>query len=76
MSTINLNYDEAHSFVNKNKKQGFFWDGYTIMKWTPNNNGYMQKNGMFRNNKWGYVLSYKLNKNGTWDLSDKYAQYI
>jgi hypothetical protein len=75
MANIVLDYSKAHEFVEKNKKHGFFWDGYTILKWSRNDNGYMQKNGMFRNNKWGYVLRYKLKNNGTWEVSDKYDKY-
>jgi hypothetical protein len=76
MPKITLNYKEAHDFVEKNKKNGFFWDGYTMIKWTPGHNGYMQKNGMFRNNQWGYASKYEVTKIGTWDVSDKYAKFI
>lgn len=76
MAKVILNYEEAHKFVEKNKDQGFFWDGYTIVKWSPSNNGYMQKNGMFRNNKWGYSSRYFFNSKGLWELSDKYAKFI
>jgi hypothetical protein len=76
MSKIILDYSKAHKFVNKNKKNGFFWDGYTIVKWTPGSNGYMQKNGMYKNNQWGYSSRYEVNSSGTWELSDKYARFI
>jgi hypothetical protein len=76
MPKISLNYEEAHNFVEKNKSHGFFWDGFTIVKWSPSNNGYMQKNGMFRNNKWGYSNRYELKTNGMWEISDKYAKFI
>jgi hypothetical protein len=76
MPQLKLNYDEAHKFVQKNKQNGFFWDGYTIIKWTPGSNGYMQKNGMFRNNKWGYASRYELKVSGVWELSDKYVRFI
>ena len=76
MSKILLNYEQANSFVEKNKNQGFFWDGWTIVKWSPSNNGYMQKNGLFKNNKWGYSNRYNFNTNGMWELSEKYAKFI
>jgi hypothetical protein len=76
MPKIVLNYDQANKFVEKNKKNGFFWDGYTIVKWTPGSNGYMQKNGMFRNNQWGYSSRYDFNSSGVWELNDKYAKFI
>jgi len=76
MPKIVLDYEQAHKFVEKNKKNGFFWDGYTIVKWTPGSNGYMQKNGMFRENKWGYSSRYNVTSSGMWELSDKYARFI
>ncbi len=76
MAKFTLNYEAAHSFVEKNKDQGFFWDGYTIVKWSPSSNGFMQPNGMFRNNKWGYSNRYNLTSSGTWEISDKYAQFV
>jgi len=76
MSKIILDYDAANSFVEKNKSQGFFWDGWTIVKWSPSNNGYMQPNGMYRNNKWGYSNRYEMKDNGTWSISDKYVKLL
>jgi hypothetical protein len=76
MPKITFNYDQAHAFVEKNKGMGFYWDGYTIVKWTPGHNGFMQKNGMFKNNQWGYSSHYKISSNGSWDINDKYAKYI
>jgi hypothetical protein len=76
MSKISLNYEQANNFVEKNKNQGFFWDGWTIVKWSPSNNGYMQKNGLFKNNKWGYSNRYDFNPNGMWELNEKYAKFI
>ena len=68
-----LNYDQAHDFVEKNKSKGFFWDGYTIVKWSPGHNGFTQTNGMFRNNKWGYANKFHMTENGTWRVPSKYV---
>jgi len=76
MANISLTYDQAHSLVEKHSKNGFFWEGYTLVKWTPNPNGYMQKNGMFRNNQWGFASKYQVTKNGTWEISEKLAKFI
>jgi hypothetical protein len=73
-NTFELDYDQAHSFVEKNKNVGFFWDGYDIIKWSPGSNGYTEVNGMFRNGKWGYASRYKMTNQGTWRVSNKYAQ--
>lgn len=76
MPKIVLDYDAAHKFVEKNKSNGFFWEGYTIVKWSPSNNGYLEKNGMFKNNRWGYSSRFELKSNGTWEISEKYAKLV
>jgi len=70
---VALNYEQAHAFVQKNKSLGFFWDGWDIVKWTENENGFSQKNGLFRNNKWGHSMRIPLNKSGTWEVLDRYV---
>jgi hypothetical protein len=76
MPKLSLNYEQAHSFVEKNKSQGFFWDGWTIVKWSPSNNGFLNANGMYRNGKWGYSSHYNLTDTGVWEISDKYAKLV
>ncbi|CAB5218211.1 hypothetical protein UFOVP204_93 [uncultured Caudovirales phage] len=76
MAKITLTYDQAHSFVEKNKSNGFFWDNYTIIKFSPHKAAYTDKNGIFKNNKWGFANRYDLKQDGTWDISDKYARFI
>lgn len=70
---VELNYQQAHEFVSKNKKSGFYWDGWTIVKWSPGHNGYMQTNGMYRHNKWGYASKFTLTNKGTWLIPQKYV---
>ena len=76
MPKIVLDYDSAHKFVEKNKSNGFFWDGYTIVKWSPSNNGFLEKNGMYKNNRWGYSSRFDLNSNGNWEINEKYAKLL
>ena len=68
-----LNYNEAHAFVEKNAFRGFYWDGWTIVKWTKNSNGYTQTNGSYRNNTWGYEARINLSDKGTWKVLTKYV---
>lgn len=76
MKTVEeLSYKQAHKFVEENKKAGFYWDGYTIVRWSPGHNGFGQKNGMFRNNKWGYANKYPLTGKGTWLIPSKYVKH-
>jgi hypothetical protein len=76
MNKINLTYESAHSFVEKNKEQGFFWDNYTIVKFSPHSLAYTDKKGVFKNNKWGFVSRFDVKSDGTWDLSAKYEKFI
>ena len=73
---VELNYAQAHEFVEKNKNKGFYWDGYTIVKFSPSKNGFTSKDGLYRNGQWGYSVRYNLKDNGTWEISDKYAKFI
>jgi len=68
MKTLTLNYSEAHDFVSKNSHRGYFWDGWNISRWVPNPSGFMSKNGMYRNNKWGMSYSYPLQDSGSWEV--------
>jgi len=70
---VELNYAQAHEFVEKNKNKGFYWDGYTIVKWSPGHNGYTQPNGLFKNGKWGYANKFPLTEKGNWKLPVKYV---
>ena len=70
-----LNFKEAHKFVDQNKKNGFYWDNFTIIKWSPGHNGFSQVNGMYKNNKWGYVSRYDLTDKGTWLIPSKYVKH-
>jgi hypothetical protein len=72
-NVVELNIKEAHKFVEQNFKKGFFWDGWTIVKWSPGHNGYLKTNGMYRNNKWGYANKYFLTNKGTWLIPTKYV---
>ena len=72
-SLVELNYDKANQFVEKNKHLGFFWDGWTIVKWTNNDNGFMQKNGMFRNGSWGHAMNIPMTEQGTWNVLERYV---
>lgn len=70
---VELNYNEANNFVNKNNELGFFWNGWNIYKWTANDNGFMQKNGMYRNGQWGHAMKIPMTDKGTWMVLKKYV---
>ena len=70
-----LDYDAAHNYVKRfakittsKRSVEVFWDNYDVMIWTKNPSGYMVKNGMFRNGKWGTLRRVRLSERGTWRL--------
>lgn len=65
---LELNYKQVHEFVGKNSHKGYFWDGWTVVRWIPNPNGFSMKNGMFRNGQWGISFKSEMNNNGTWSV--------
>jgi hypothetical protein len=70
-----LNYKQAHKLVESGKRSGFYWENYTIVKWSPGHNGYSQTNGMFKNGKWGYANKYTMTDQGTWLIPSKYVNH-
>ena len=72
---IEFNYDSAHKFVADNKKNGFFWDGWDIIKWFPGHNGYTSTNGMYLKGKWGFGHRYKVTDKGTWLIPAKHVKH-
>jgi hypothetical protein len=68
-----LNYSQAHEFVESNASRGFYWNGWDIVKWTANPNGCTQKNGMFRNGTWGFAMTIPCSDSGTWKVLTKYV---
>lgn len=63
-----LDYDEAHAYVERQQAKGrtVFWDQWDIISFRPNPAGYMKKDGMFYNGRWGRKQTIKVNKNGKW----------
>jgi len=67
---LNLDYDQAHEYVDSMSHRGFYWEGWDIVRWIPNENGYSSKNGSFRNNRWGITFRTRVSPDGTWRLKD------
>jgi hypothetical protein len=65
---VELNYDQAHEFVKNNARKGWYWDGWTVVRWVPNEGGYSMKNGSFRNNRWGIEFRSEVTDKGTWKV--------
>lgn len=69
-SFVELNYDEAHDFVEKNSRRGYFWEGWDVVRWVKNPNGFSSKNGAFRNGTWGITYRSPVQKNGKWRVKN------
>jgi hypothetical protein len=65
---LELSYSEAHSFVKKNSYRGYRWDGYDIVRWVKNPNGYSMPNGSFKNDAWGLEFRVPVSDDGKWRL--------
>lgn len=71
MSTyMELDHDDAHAFVEKNAFRGYFWDGWDIVRWVKNPNGFSSKNGMFRNGTWGMYYRSPVQVSGKWRVKN------
>lgn len=68
MKTVSLDYASAHEFVESNSYRGYFWDGWNIIRWVPNSDGYAKSNGMFRNGMWGFAYKFPMENNGKWTV--------
>lgn len=67
---LELDYDAAHRYVAEMSHRGFRWDGWDIVRWVPNDNGFSSKNGSFRNNRWGIEFRTKVSNIGTWKVKN------
>ena len=75
---LNLTLKGVEVFIDKSntKLQESFWDNYDLIIWKNNINGFTDKKGMFRKNKWGIAERISVNENGIWKLPVKYVKYF
>jgi hypothetical protein len=67
-----VNHDQAESIVKSNRE--LFWDGWTIVSWYRNPEGYSSKYGMFRKGSWGIARRFPMKSDGTWEIQNKYVK--
>lgn len=60
----NLNYEQAHKFVEENENT--FWHGWTMIQFVPTPRGATHPKGMFRNGKWGIANRVEPTVRGEW----------
>lgn len=66
-----VGHDAAHDIVSKNPS--LYWDGWDIIEWKKYDDAIFQKNGAFRNGKWGKCFRMPVSNNGTWKVPAKYV---
>ena len=62
-----MNYKQAHQFVDRSKSR-FYWDGWTLCKFTPKAAGAMSKDGVYRFGRWGFESRVEVGHDGTWSV--------
>ena len=62
----NLNLEQAEQYVSDNTAA--FWDGWDMIIWRPNPNGFFKKNGMLRGGKWGTAVRVSPNSQGLYKV--------
>lgn len=65
---IELTYNTADEFVSRNSRRGYRWDGWDIVRWVRNDNGFTMPNGSFRDGSWGLEFRVPVSDDGIWRL--------
>ena len=60
--------EKMESIVKSNKN--LFWDGWTVVKRVPANNGTTSKDGVYINGRWYLQTTFELTEAG-WDIPKK-----
>lgn len=61
-----LNLSSAEAFVRKSP--GYFWDGWTIKQFVPNDKAMFRTNGAFKDGRWGFMNTYEVNEKGKYNV--------
>lgn len=61
---------EAERFVNRQSRLGndVHWDNYDIVFFRADDRGVWNKDGAFKNGKWGFENRVPVNEEGTWEI--------
>lgn len=74
MSRVVVDYNSIDTFVDEQTQRGndVTWDGYTLVFFKSNPNGFNDKNGAFKNGKWGVQARVDVDSDGLWRIPVKY----
>lgn len=72
-----LTLDQAESLT-QNKTKGFraFWEGWDLIIWRENGEGFIRPSGMFHDDKWGTHFRIRPNVRGAYRVLARYAEAI
>lgn len=59
-----LGYEDAHRYVDRTKRAR--WEGWDIVIFSPNEHGWNNVKGAFRNGRWGMEQRVTVNGDGNW----------
>lgn len=72
MNFVSVGYDQIDSVVDKS--YNLFWNGWTIIEWRRDPEGFFSKNGIFKDGKWGVIKrKISLDSDGTWKVPVRYV---
>jgi hypothetical protein len=76
-----LDYGTVESFVKQQRKKGSHikWEGWDLLIWRPNSNGFTDQNGVyrrdvFRKGAWGIQYRVRVNNKGIWSVPARYVK--
>lgn len=73
MNRIPVSHTEVDEFVKVQKSKGIdvSWDGYTLVFFRKNPNGFTDRKGAFRGGRWGILTRVDCDSNGIWNVPVK-----
>jgi hypothetical protein len=68
-----VSYEHSDKFVSDQRSRGVDvrWDGFTMVFWKQNSEGFVDKNGAFRDGAWGIQTKVAPNTAGIWNVPIK-----
>lgn len=75
MAKISVDYRAVEQFVDRQKAKGvdMYWDGWDILIHRPNRSAFFDKNGAFRNGKWGTQVRVSPDARGVYRVPTRYV---
>jgi len=74
MNRVIIDHTNADDFVadQVSKNSDVSWDGWDLLFYSANPNGFNDKNGVFKNGQWGVQARVVVSDDGLWKIPAKY----